>query len=1108
MASVDLDLILQTARAQAQLQRDMQRAGQRAGRGASDAFDGAFRPRNLADTLLPAAGASLVVGGFGKIVKAAQSYEAALNATTQVYGQMSGEINEFVNSQSRALGLAKGDAQDYANQFGSIFIGLGKSQVEAAKFSTELTKAGAALAAFRNTSVDQAIQALQAGFRGEFDSLQRFIPQVSDLTLTNKALAMGLAETRSEVDQQDKAMALLDITQNSVARSAGQAELEQGNLQTRLAETQAQAKDTAAALGRQMIPALSATLDGVNSVGPGFIAAGAAMLLLGRRIQTSSGSQAGLIAQNRIAFTSSSQLTQALARQAAMTQGLTVAQAIAQRSAIVTNNQIIGANRAVQAGVTGTGTAYSRLAGQAAGASAASAGFGRVTAALPASLAAARLGVSSLGAAVGGPFTIAIVAATLGLGYLITQQNKQKQAAMTARANNKTYAESIAEIGDSSSKAALALAAKELIERGTAARADRAGISLSLLTKAYAGQQDAIFDLNRELEGREKLLVRLRNEAGSDEERNRLNAQLSALRALREDIAKNGTALEDAANKTDLLSRATGENTDRLGNASDAYARGKAAIDAYRTAEELLTKGRQDALDANIAYEQAIDDITESITKNGTSLDIGTDKGRANVNVVRDLIQAAYDQAAVDVETTGVISANTQKKIDGLRATLTQMGFTKQEVDNLLAAYKRIPPEVATQVKVLGGYDAEGELTKIGRAAVNMIAQYNLTPVQAMGLAQGRDPRAVFGQPRAHGGPIGGPDRGDRADNVLFRATPGEWVIQRPAVRKLERQYGSDAMPMINSGELPGYAVGGKVGHNLAPKTWLSWSQLMSKAAQLSADKKSALDRAKAAAAASGGTGNWDGTVAPGALGRAQQWILSQAGGRYLWAGVGNKASDCSGFVGNVWAALTGNPQYRRYFTTHNMGPGRFGMQPGPGNVTVYLHQGGGGGGHTAINVGGLHGEAYGGNGTPFAIGRVGTRLSYYSQRLHMPGFAHGGRVDLAPSDPGASQGQQIDSFLQRGWPEPPANKALPMPAWLMDAGGILRHGEVQVNRSGHDELTLNPAQTQQALNGGEIRLDAYSIACLAQAMSALRPQIVLDGQVVAEAAFNHAGLR
>lgn len=61
---------------------------------------------------------------------------------------------------------------------------------------------------------------------------------------------------------------------------------------------------------------------------------------------------------------------------------------------------------------------------------------------------------------------------------------------------------------------------------------------------------------------------------------------------------------------------------------------------------------------------------------------------------------------------------------------------------------------------------------------------------------------------RAYGGPLPGIARHDRSDNMLYWGTPGEWVIDRPTVRR----YGKRFMRDLLAGRVPRYAYGGEIG--------------------------------------------------------------------------------------------------------------------------------------------------------------------------------------------------------------------------------------------------------------------------------------------------------
>ncbi len=186
------------------------------------------------------------------------------------------------------------------------------------------------------------------------------------------------------------------------------------------------------------------------------------------------------------------------------------------------------------------------------------------------------------------------------------------------------------------------------------------------------------------------------------------------------------------------------------------------------------------------------------------------------------------------------------------------------------------------------------------------------------------------------------------------------------------------------------------------------------------------------------------GTAGTGTIASMQAWARQQAGKRYLWAAVGPNSYDCSGLAGNFYAMATDRPLYRRYFLANNPSMGSTpGLRRGPGKALTFLIGGQPGTGHMTTRINGMNAEAYGGNGTPLAIGRIGTPTSYFHTAWHVPGFARGG-IPRKPN--GLLEGAL--SWLRAGWPEP----------YLYDRGGILRPGAtLAINNTGRNEYVTPP---------------------------------------------------
>lgn len=132
----------------------------------------------------------------------------------------------------------------------------------------------------------------------------------------------------------------------------------------------------------------------------------------------------------------------------------------------------------------------------------------------------------------------------------------------------------------------------------------------------------------------------------------------------------------------------------------------QATRSAAQAMQELSTK--MDALfgritnsrDAARQYEAAIDALTESVKENGHSLDIHTEKGRANEEAIDNIAKAAYNarQAAIDMaggqdaSASAVQAANAkyQQQINDLATLMRQLGFTQAQIDAVLASWRNL----------------------------------------------------------------------------------------------------------------------------------------------------------------------------------------------------------------------------------------------------------------------------------------------------------------------------------------------------------------------------------------------------------------------------------
>lgn len=674
----------------------------------------------------------------------------------------------------------------------------------------------------------------------------------------------------------------------------------------------------------------------------------------------------------------------------------------------------------------------------------------------------------------GGPWGIALTAAVVGIGLWSSSSKKAEEKQRQLAEAGRSVADALREQNGVINESVRQTAGKVAEDAGLLKAAQQLNIPLSAVTDAILGQGDAYGRLQGFLKGvqdshHELVAVETGAADGALAYRDQLDAEGQTARELAVGI-EGLTQKKDAQVQADLrVTEASAGTTAQVGQQKFALDTTAASTQLFNEVieqagvkmDEAKTDGQNLAaaikaigdaevatIEAEEAYETALNRLTESVRTNGVTLDIHTEKGLNN----RDALQAAAvgvrDMTLADLE-SGVpmqeAIARHDRRTAALQEEARKLFGAKQETRNLITAYSQVPNNVRTMIQTMGFEETLKKLQSLSGRQRLLAEGLADTPANRKALR--------IWEGHAAGGYINGPG-GPTSDVIPAWLSNGEFVQRASAVN----YYGVDVMSALNKRMIPR--------EQLAPR--FAAGGLMTWPFNVNVSKTKIPTPPMIG-------GAWSGTLGPGLIGTMQQWALAQRGKRYLWGGVGPGSYDCSGLVGNLYAMATGQPLYRRYMTTATMGPGRYGMKPGRGAFTIYL-----GPGHTAANIGGLHAEAYGGNGTPLAIGRVGTPLSFYNRIMHL--FASGGLVGLK-----SNPAKRRESFLERGWPEPDGFKH----------GGWLQPGGMAYNETSKPEAVFTQDQLRK-LSAGRVEKHYHLTVYATNSETDIREQFsrmeLLDG--------------
>lgn len=242
-----------------------------------DLDDAAAAGTNLG-TVLKGLGAAAAVKGLFDLAVAASDLEQAVGGTEAIFGEASGAINEFATGAARSAGLTETAARTMTSQIGGLLRGFQFTREEAAKTSIQLARLGADLAAAFGGNPEEAVAALGAALRGEFDPLERFGVSLNVASIEAFALANGLAASKDEVTGAVRAQAALQLIMERTADVQGQFAREAETAGGAMAIFKASAGDAAAELGGDLTPAFVGLLGTLQEILPDLIEAGHTIL--------------------------------------------------------------------------------------------------------------------------------------------------------------------------------------------------------------------------------------------------------------------------------------------------------------------------------------------------------------------------------------------------------------------------------------------------------------------------------------------------------------------------------------------------------------------------------------------------------------------------------------------------------------------------------------------------------------------------------------------------------------------------------------------------------------------------------------------------------------
>ncbi|ALY07652.1 tape measure protein [Gordonia phage Howe] len=734
----------------AQANQNVERSNRAVERSSNSVVAAAGRARGALEMAGVGVGLAAVVEGMKRAVFAASDLAESTNAVDVSFGSSAQKVKDWAATAAQAIGQSNVEAREGASTMALYGKQANLSGDSLANFSIKMTTLASDMASFRNTSPEQAVEALGAAFRGESDPIEAYGVLLNEATIKNQAMKDGLvASTSDALTPAIRVQAVYNAILEQTSIMQGDFGNTSDSMANRLRILRASATNAAAGIGDKLMPIANGFITLLE--GPGMAAfqgAGSALGAIGSvasmvgaafgdlpgPIQSAIMAVVAMRIAQRLLGGQMQSLQQRVAGVGGVWQGYSQRVANVQRAAAITG-QSMGRLQASTIAMSQTvrNTSPTLMSMQAAflRASSGASTMPRTAGAFSAATAGMAAGARGLIGALGGPWGLAIMGATIALGAFIKKKQEDKQKSQEAAAQTESWADQIGRAGGKITSALRTDVLKQADDDTKKLAVSNKTLAQTMTDLGFSNKDtvDTILKQGDAYERVRNRLIAMQNDRENSDQDTRASAYDARLELER--LAKQA---DDAKTKAQRLAQANGDmrvsfdkNNTAVGAMTEAMTEFEESTDGAASKVDKLAKALsqlnsdgQTEEEAQQSWSDSIRDLAKALGEAGTAavlangkIDFTTEKGSALQDAVQKQAEAFNQVAAAAFEAARAQGKSIPEAVELARTklveqrkalidSLTAQGLSADAARRLADAYGLIPNLVATNLNVVG----------------------------------------------------------------------------------------------------------------------------------------------------------------------------------------------------------------------------------------------------------------------------------------------------------------------------------------------------------------------------------------------------------------------
>jgi len=211
----------------------------------------------------------IVALGIGKVIK--DSIQMGMDAIESdnlfevSLGNMADSVRDWSEEVGNALGLSATEMRKNVGTIYNMTTSMGLAEDNALKMSKGVTLLANDMASFYNLSTDEAFSKINAGLTGETEPLKRLGILVDENTIKQVAYQQGIAQTGTELTQQQKVLARYCAILQQTGNAQGDLARTLDSPSNQLRQLKSQVQQLGIAFGNFFMPILQAVIPYVTA---------------------------------------------------------------------------------------------------------------------------------------------------------------------------------------------------------------------------------------------------------------------------------------------------------------------------------------------------------------------------------------------------------------------------------------------------------------------------------------------------------------------------------------------------------------------------------------------------------------------------------------------------------------------------------------------------------------------------------------------------------------------------------------------------------------------------------------------------------------------------